>query len=260
MLPILFQISSFQVSSLGVVVGIGFFLAFFIIWRRLKEMGLDEERVIDAILLATLVGFLGARLSYVLAHFADFRFNLVYWFSLYRFPGLSFWGAVVSFLLGFSFFARRQRWDILRVADELTFGLVPLAALVYFGAFLDGSFLGSETGLFWGVFFPGDMIRRHPVALFQSLLFILLWLFLLKIERIWRSWEWYKSQKVGFLTITFFGFSGLFEFWLAFLKAPRLYSSLINKLIGLFVFIGALAFLYWRAGRNPSQDWLILKA
>jgi phosphatidylglycerol:prolipoprotein diacylglycerol transferase len=253
MFPILFKIGDLSFSSLGVAVGLGFFIAFFIIWRRLKERGADEEKIVDAVLFSSLTGLIFSRVFFVFSHFQIFKFYLIRWAYFNRYPGFSYWGAIFGFLLGFYYFTKREKWPFFKMADELVFGLTVFSVLVHFGCLLDGSNLGAETGLFWGLFYPGDMVRRHPVSLFQAILSLLLWFYLLKIERIWRTWEWYKSKKEGFLILNFLIFSSLFEFLLAFLKPAGLYSSLIEKAGGLSVLLISTLWLFFRSGRKLKE-------
>lgn len=255
MQPILFQIGSFKIYSLGLVVGLGFFGAFFLCWRRLKEAGINEEKAVDAFLFSALTGLVFSRGFQIVLNFDDFGFNLGRWLFLGRFPGLSFWGAIFGFFWGFAWMAKKEKWNFFRLADELVFGLAVFAALIHLGAFLDGSFLGAETGMFWGVFFPGDLVRRQPVGIFYFFLFVLLWGWLLRIERRWRIWEWYKSKKEGFLFLTFLIGSGLIYFLLAFLKPAGLYSTLREKVVSSLFLLLTGGFLYFRSGKKLTKDW-----
>jgi len=257
--PILFQISGFSISSLAVLVTLGFFIAFFIVWRRLRELGTDEEKIIDAFLFSSLLGLISSRLLYIGLNYSVFGFNLIKWFYLQRFPGFSLWGALFGFLFGFYRFCQKERWNFLKVADELIFALCPFLILISLGSFLDGSNLGAETGMFWGIFFPADPVRRHPIALFQALLFFLLWLIFLKIERIWRSWSWYKSKKQGLLFLIFLIFSSLSQLSLAFLKPMGLYLVNSEKIASFLILVISLVFLYWFSGRKVKEDFMQFK-
>lgn len=74
----------------------------------------------------------------------------------------------------------------------------------------------------------------------------------LKMEKVYRSFAWYKSGKVGFLAcfsiIAFFGFFLLLEF---FLKKVLYWKVVFN--LGITLLGGIL--LYIRSGRNFDQDF-----
>jgi len=260
MFPILFQLGSFTFSSLGVLVGLGFFIGFFIAWRRLAELGFDEEKIVDAFLFSSLIAFLFSRLFYVLSHFAQFSFSFIKWFFFWRFSGLSLAGAIIGFLIGSLYFAKKEKWDIFRVADELVFSLFPFLILAFLGQFFDGSNLGAETGIFWGVFFPSDMIRRHPVSFLGAILLFVTWIFFLKIERQWRVWKWYKSKKEGLLFFAFLAAFSFVTFLLAFLKPTGLYFVLVERLVGGLLVVVFLSLVYIRSGRKLREDFLLIKA
>ncbi|MFC1790016.1 prolipoprotein diacylglyceryl transferase [Patescibacteria group bacterium] len=259
MYPILFQIGQFSFSSIGVSLSLGFFICFFICWRRLRELGFNEEKIVDSFLLASLSGFIFARIIFALANWPRFGFNLAAWLYFPSFPGFSLWGAMSGFFVGFWFFSKKEKWSFYKLADQLVFGICLFALFAQIGMFLDGSNLGKETSALWGLYFPGDMVRRQPVSLFEAIFYLGIGILLLKIERAWRGWEWYKSQKDGFLFFLFFILLGFFKFSLAFLKPVGVYSSLVEKIVGLIIGGAFLGWGYWASGRQLSEDFSFFK-
>ena len=55
----------FTIKWYGVLIAIGFLLAVMYGTWRVKEFGIDPDRMVDVVLVATLMGFVGARLYYV---------------------------------------------------------------------------------------------------------------------------------------------------------------------------------------------------
>lgn len=68
MLPVLLTLGPITVYSFSIALGIGFFLGVFIAWRRLRDLGLDEEKILDAIILGSICGLVFSKLIY----FAEF--------------------------------------------------------------------------------------------------------------------------------------------------------------------------------------------
>jgi phosphatidylglycerol:prolipoprotein diacylglycerol transferase len=199
MLPVLFSIGSVKIYSFGVLLAIGFFGFGFLSWRRLRDLGFDQEKIVDLFFQIVFFGFLFARFLFWL--FAGQGLKLIpkeFWL-VGKTPGLSFWGFVAGGIAVLKVFSKKQRWDIWKVADELTLAFLPLAILWQAGLFLSGAPLGRPTGAVWGLFFPGDLIRRQPVSLFALLLSLFVLGFLLKIERSWRTWRWYPSGRPGLI-------------------------------------------------------------
>jgi len=255
MLPVLFSIGPITIYTFAFfLLGLGFFLASFLVWRRLRDLGFNEEKIIDFLLLASLVAFVSARLGFVLTHWPDFGFSLEKWFLVSRFPGLSFWGGVLGGSGALIRFCRRNRWPFWRVADEVTLGFLPFSVLIQLGCFFDGCCLGASTSLPWGMFYWDDLVRRQPVSLFGAVGFFLIWVFLLKIEREWRTWSWYKSKAEGFISLSFLALAFLVTFLLAFLEAGRLYFLLLKRGGAFLGFLVVLGIFYRRSGIKPKRE------
>lgn len=235
MLPVLFSFGPITIYTFGFLLAIGFFLAAFIVWRRLRDLGLDEEKVIDFIILAVLGGFLFSRLS-----------------------GITLWGGIIGVVVVSNWFAKKENWGGWQVTDELVFGILPLMILFQVGIFFDGSALGKPTNMLWGIYFPGSFVRSQPVSLFSALALFLIWLFLLKIERQWRIWRWYKSKNDGFLFLVFLILAFLANFIFAFWRQSKIYWYWTEIILSLGGTMLAGMVLYRRSGRKLREDWLIL--
>lgn len=259
MYPILFTIGSITIYSFGVFLFVGFFLALFIIWRRLREQGLEEEKILDFLFLIILWGLVFARLAFIVTHFELFGLSLSKFLFLGRFPGLSFWGGFLGAVLAMIYFIRKNRWDLWKVADEAVFGFAPFAVLSHLGCFFDGCSLGKQTGAFWGMFFPGSLLRRHPVSLFEAVVFLVIWIFLLRIERRWRTWEWYRSHAEGFISLSFLTFIFLSSSALAFLEDGKIYWLYFKQALSLMLALGAMVVLYRRSGRKLKEEFRFFK-
>ena len=189
MLPILVALGPITVYSFSFFLGIGFFLTAFIAWRRLIDLGQEEEKILDSLILASIVGLVFSKL----------------FFALENFPlsGYSFWGGITGAVLVFFLLTRAWKWNFWQVADELAFAVLPLAVLSQVGAFLAGSTPGRPTLMLWGLYFPGMLVRSQPISLFMAIGFFAILIYFLRVERNWRSWFWYKSKAPGLIFLLF---------------------------------------------------------
>lgn len=245
MLPVLFSLGPITFYTFGFFLGVGFFLAAFLIWRRLRDLGFKEEKIIDGIILWTIWGLVFSRIFFIIQNFGKFGFLFDRWLLFGRYPGFSFWGAIIGFFWGLRWFCRKEKWEFWRVADEVVFGILPFFALAELGTFLEGNAGGRPTSMPWGVFFPGSLVRQHPVSLFAAFFLLGIWVFLLRIEREWRSWEWLKNKEEGFISLVFFLFLFLTNFLLAFLKDSVLYLYWLEIILSGLGFI-ATALILWK--------------
>lgn len=258
MLPVLFSIGPLIVYSFGFLLAIGFFLTSFVIWRRFRDLGLKEEKTIDFLLSAGFWGLVLARLFYIFINFKQFGLSLNRWLLLGRYPGLSLWGGMFGFCLVLLSFSKSQKWEFWRLADEASFGILPFLILTQLACFFDGCSLGKPTEMFWGVFFPGSFLRRQPVSLLAAIAWLMIWLLILRFERHWRMWKWYRSQANGFISLTFLSLFFGSNFLLAFLRDSKLYFYWLEIILSFCGVVLTLALFYYRSGRKLGEDLAFL--
>lgn len=209
MLPILVTLGPVTIYSFSLFLGAGFFLTAFIAWRRLVDLGLEEEKVLDSLILAAIGGLVFSKLFFALENFS--------------LSGYSFWGGITGAVLVFFLLTRSWKWNFWQVTDELAFAVLPLAVLSQVGAFLAGSTPGRPTLAPWGLYFPGTLVRSQPISLFMAIGFFAVWIYLLKVERDWRGWAWYKSKAPGLIFLLFLGLGAGLTFLIDFLTLSGIY-------------------------------------
>ncbi|MCX6726076.1 MAG: prolipoprotein diacylglyceryl transferase [Candidatus Shapirobacteria bacterium] len=255
MLPIIFNIGSVTFYTYGFLLAVGIFLESFIIWRRLRDAGLKEEKIIDFIILALLLGLIFSRLIFIIQNFSYFGWHLTRWVLFARYPGLSTLGWWFGMLLALWRFVKTEKWNFWRMADEITFGLFPFLILLQLGSFLDGSGFGRSTNMPWGIYFPGILLKRHPLSLFSAFFLFIIWFFLIKIERHWRIWEWYKSKENGFILLTASGLIFLTNLPLAFIREARVYLYWGQIALNFIALIFVFSLFYFRSGRTLKKNY-----
>src|SRR3989344_4217470 len=88
MYPTLISFGPIQISTLSFLAVIGMVLAAFMIWRRAHEEHYDDDETFDVMLIATLVGWLAARVFHILFYYPEFGLDPWTWISLSTHPGL----------------------------------------------------------------------------------------------------------------------------------------------------------------------------
>lgn len=250
MLPLLFSVGPINLYSLGLCLAIGFFLAAFFIWRRLRDLGIEEEKVIDLIIIAGLFGLVFGRIFFIIQNFSLFGFNPAHWLLVGQYPGLSFWGSLGGISLAVYLFCRRQSLDFWQLADEFAYGLMPFLILSQIGAFFDGSGFGKPTTMPWGIYATGSLLKRQPLPLVMALVFFIVWLLLLRIERYWRTWNWYKSKAYGLVTLGGGFLVMMINFLVAFWRDNLLYWYWLEIGLSLTLAIVFVGIIYLRSGRR----------
>lgn len=168
--PYLFEIplpggGTFRLPSYGFMILIGFLVCLYLLQRRGRRMGLDPTVLFDVAVWTLLGGLAGARVFYVLHHWADYAGRLWHVFFLWE-GGLAFFGALIGGVLGLLAGLWWKRLPFRRTLD-VTASLVPLGhAFGRIGCFLNGCCYGKPTDAWVGVKFPGLPEAVHPTQLY----------------------------------------------------------------------------------------------
>ncbi len=177
MKPVLFTLFNQSISSFGVFLILALFAATFIIWRIVRVYELDEEKTIDLLLLSVIGGLLFSRSYYVLTNlslFDDFLKAIL--FSKY--PGLSFWGALLGGGLTMKYFSGRLKIHFWQAADFAAVGLFLGIAIASLGCLLGGCQYGLISNSAFEVSLVGVVGKRFPLQVVESLIFFIGFLYL----------------------------------------------------------------------------------
>lgn len=206
MLPTLISIGSFEFSSFGVVLALGFIVFAFVIWREARDKGLAEVQIFDHMLATTMLSFAGARVIYIATHWSLFSPQLLRTLVIWRFPGLSYIGAFLIGLMCFYIFAKSSKLPIAPLFDIYGKALPVVIFFISLAVFLDGTVTGRETSAFWGLPAVGVPGRRHPVGLYGMLLATLMGVVLTLTSRYMNIKKIHKLGFIGWLSLSLFGF------------------------------------------------------
>ena len=172
---------TFSIKWYGVCIAVGFLLAVIYGLSHARSFGLDPDKMIDSILVCTLLAFIGARLYYVLfsdqrdAYFADPKTILYIWEG-----GLGIYGGLIVAFVSGLIMCRVCKLNTLAMFDIASLGFLIGQACGRWGNFFNQEAFGTNTTLPWGM--TGDSIKQglrgdgfdpslpvHPTFLYESL-------------------------------------------------------------------------------------------
>jgi phosphatidylglycerol:prolipoprotein diacylglycerol transferase len=209
LLPVLFRIGSFEITSFGVLVALGALAGLWVFRRELARAGLPDA-ALDAAVFGLVGGLLGAKLLYVFEHLEEASFLSLF---LDR-GGMSWFGGFVGGLLAGYLTIRVKRWPVIAVLAAATPALAVGQLLGRIGCFLVGDDYGSPTTLPWGIAFPRGLPptteRVHPTQIYEAVFLALL---------TWVLIRW-RRRGLGDRTVLgrYFVAAGAFRFALEFLR------------------------------------------
>jgi phosphatidylglycerol---prolipoprotein diacylglyceryl transferase len=196
--PIIVQLGPFQVRWYGVLIMSGVALGAYFATRLARKRGLDPDHVWGALILAVVLGIVGARLYHVFSTPADcppdatfacgwpyYKHHFLEAFAVWKtggFQGLGIYGAIVGGMLGVTLYAWKNRLNPLVWLDMGAVGLAFGQFVGRWGNFINQELYGPPTGSSWfGIKinpnFPHQPLppgtdyntRFHPTFLYESL-------------------------------------------------------------------------------------------
>ena len=185
--PILLHLGPLQLRWYGLFFVGAFFLGMLIMRWIFKREGKDPSIVDDGMIYMLIGAVVGARLMHCLAYEPDFYLAhpleiLKVWKG-----GLASHGGLIGVLIATWLFVRKHRLSYLWLLSRLTIPGALVAAFIRLGNFFNSEIIGIQTDKPWAVVFSRiDTLPRHPVQLYESLayfmLFILFWLLYLRLK------------------------------------------------------------------------------
>ncbi|GHS87375.1 hypothetical protein AGMMS50218_09110 [Actinomycetota bacterium] len=168
MRPVLFSVLGLDVQSYGVSKAAAALLAGYLLGRAFQRRGLAEDDAYGLVLWATLWGFVGAKIYFLLEHAGEL--------SLHHLGGSGFtwYGGLLGGVVAFLVMVRRRGLPAATVADAAAVPLAVAYGVGRVGCWLsgDGTY-GTPTGLPWGEAFPHGMVPTdvpvHPTPLYEAL-------------------------------------------------------------------------------------------
>lgn len=177
--------NEFTVKWYGVLIALGFLLAVTYGLKRAKSFDIDPDRMIDVVLVCTVLGFVGARLYYVLfsedraAYLADPISILYIWEG-----GIGIYGGIIGAFLSGVVMCKLRKVELAPMMDLAALGFLIGQGIGRWGNFFNQEAFGGNTTLPWGM--SGNLIQSgantntvlenfdpslpvHPTFLYESL-------------------------------------------------------------------------------------------
>lgn len=243
-----FTLFGIEIKLYGVVIAIGFLLAYLIASREAKRTGQDPELYLDYLLVLIFPAIICARIYYIIFAW-DYFFlpGAGFWETFLRIinlrqGGLAIYGGLIGGVLVCLLFAKKRKVPFLLMMDTIALG-VPLAQMLgRWGNFFNREAFGSYTDSLFAMAIPleyyetngtlygltqagvitdemllhtvNGCIQVHPTFLYEGLWNLVLFIFLM---------FWRKHKKFnGEILAIYLGGYGLGRFWIESLRTDPL--------------------------------------
>ncbi len=243
MSEILVTIGKFSVYTLSLCVVLGYFWYSFVVYKKGLEYRYSTESLLNLAVVSGIFGWMGSRIGYILSHLAIFEANWLRIFLLSEYPGYDYVGLLLGLLIGVIVLARRGEIKFYEGLDLAGLGLPGAIAFERLGRVFAGQ---------------GIIVLGVPVELLQALFFLLIFVWLWKLESEYRTFEWYRFRKTqarpGFIYGAFLFMSGILILISNIL--PKLVPSV--EILGVASVIFGSVLIYHQSGRGLAHDVKLL--
>lgn len=239
--PLLFRLGPFFISPLSFLSLISLLFMMFVFWFRCRKENINDDNIFDLEVFLIFLSLVFGRLQFVIFHFQQFSPNILRIFLFMKYPGISMGLALLIIPFFLYWFSRKMRLKTLLVFDNLSISLALGYAIASLGLFMSGVGAGTVSVLPWASVFPGLVGKRHPLSLYESVLFIILTMFIFGFERR------FPRRQEGLLSFIFIWFFGLVLFTIEFLRVDSVYLLFgfrVGHILGLLLVIAGIILLY----------------
>lgn len=220
--PTAFQLFGVTVYWYGVIICLGFILAFYYAIRNSNRFNLNPDDLSDAIIAGLFTAIVGARLYYVAFFPGDTYIKDPFKVLFINEGGIAIYGGIIGGLLGGALVARIRHLKLLPAFDISAIGLLLGQGIGRWGNFFNQEAFGSETdNLFRMSSQATGGITVHPCFLYESLWCLLGFLLLHLFSRQFRRYD----GQVFLLYIVWYGAE---RFIVEGLRTDSLYIPFVN--------------------------------
>lgn len=244
----LFTIGGLTIYSYGIMIALGIMVAVAVAIFRSKRKGLNSDIVLNITLLCAFLGFVGAKILYVIIEFPAFQENP---WEVFSGSGFVVYGGIISGVLAAILLCKKKKYDFYSYLDLLIPSVAMAQGFGRIGCFLAGCCYGRPTADWWGVTFPEGSIAPAGIPLIPTQLISAAGNFLLATILIIYS---RKAKNKGNVGAAYLVLNGIGRFLIEFLRnddrgGVGFLST--SQLISLFIMAGGLA-LFWFNNRREK--------
>ena len=162
-----FTIFGFEVKYYGLIIGIGFLLAYLWIAHEAKRTKQDTELYLDLFLWLVIPSILGARIYYVLFNAKEyFAKGQGFWETLkgiinIRNGGLAIYGGLIVGITVAIIFAKKRKANILLILDTTSMGILIGQILGRWGNFFNREAFGEYTDSLFAMQIPTEFFVNN---------------------------------------------------------------------------------------------------
>lgn len=243
-----FGLFGIQIYWYGVLIAVGVALAYLYAMRRMtKDFGIVKDRAFDVVFVATIGGFLCARIYYCVFRTLDpnsgTKYNFITMFTTIRDGGIAIYGGIIGAVLIGLLICKLRKVNFFAMADVAALGFLIGQGIGRWGNFVNQEAYGDVCSNDWLFGMTGTRIAEeigstkalvHPCFLYESAWCILGFVLLHFYSKKLRTYD----GEIALLYAAWYGFERMF---VEGIRADSLYlgSIRISQLVAVVTFAAA---------------------
>jgi prolipoprotein diacylglyceryl transferase len=250
-----FDLGPLTIHIYGILMGIAVATAYVVVTHRYEKLGGDRKVAESAGFWCIVIGFIGARLAYVLPRLGDYSDD---WLGVFRMweGGIALFGGLTFGLATGIFVMRRRGGSFWIYADAAAIALPAAQAIGRWGNYFNQELFGTPTNLPWGLQIDPenrpakylDAETFHPTFLYEMLWNVGIILLLLWLEK---NRKLRRGVLFGLYAVLYA--VGRFLLELIRTDSPSRYWGLSrNGWFSLLVVVAGAGLLFWIQRRKPA--------
>jgi phosphatidylglycerol---prolipoprotein diacylglyceryl transferase len=224
--PVLVSFGPISIRYYGLVYAIGFLIGYLVLRRYIKSghIRLTEEQldtyfiwlIIGSILVSRIFEVFIYNLPYYMAHISEI-------YKIWN-GGLSFQGGIVGAIIITIIFAKKYKVHFYDIADILIIPTTLVLAIGKLANYTNSELYGTVTNVPWCVVFEKvDNLCRHPVQIYEFILYMAIFVILLVYYNKMRNHKHPIKGRIFWMFIILYSIT---RFFITFLRDEPLYYGL----------------------------------
>ena len=250
-----FEVFGLTIHWYGVIIAIGFILAYLYVNHLVKKLGLTSDDLIDFLLCAVPAGIIGSRIYYVAFNYDMFRGDFLSVFKIWN-GGLAIYGSIIGAGIALLICARVKKIPFAPVLDAAGPGFLIGQIVGRWGNFMNREAFGGATDIFcrMGLTDPvtNETIYVHPTFLYESLWNLIGFLI---IHLLVHSGKRKYDGQIFAIYIAWYGFGRMF---IEGLRTDSLYlfgtGLRVSQVLAGITCLAAVIYLCWNGSRLHSPE------